>query len=123
VARLVGVSRRVSTRRDHYRRRCSDILYRQHSLNLIGEPRGFWHRAVSAARRGRGPFMTLFWRQVAALQVGPPALPDDTRALLAIVERAKRGGFPARVRALCLPGFIRQTRAETLLFRLWFLPG
>jgi hypothetical protein len=67
--------------------------------------------------------MTLFWRQVAALQAGPPALPDETRALLAIVERAKRGGLRARTRALCLPGFIRQTRAETLLFRLWFLPG
>jgi hypothetical protein len=101
----------------------ADILYRQHSLNLVGEPRGFWRRTAGAARRGAGPFMTLFWRQVAALQAGPVPLPDRTRALLAIIERGNRGGLLTRLRVLCLPGFVRQTRAETLLFRLWFLLG
>ena len=98
-----------------------DILYRQHSFNLVGEPRGFWHRTAGATRRGPGPFMTLFWRQVAALQAGSVPLPDQTRDLLKIIERGNHGGLLARLRALRLPGFVRQTGAETLLFRLWFL--
>ncbi|MDR3531025.1 MAG: glycosyltransferase [Rhodopila sp.] len=100
-----------------------DILYRQHSNNLVGEPRGFWHRTAGAARRGRGPFMTLFWRQVAALQAGPVPLPDTTRAFLSAIEQANHSGLFARLKALRLPGFVRQTWAETLLFRLWFLLG
>ena len=100
-----------------------DILYRQHSLNLIGEPRGFWHRTAGATRRGPRPFMTLFWRQVAALQTGLVPLPDRTCALLTVIARGNRGGVFARLKALCLPGFVRQTWAETLLFRLWFLLG
>jgi hypothetical protein len=101
----------------------ADILYRQHSLNVVGEPLSFWHRTVAAARRGWRPFMTLFWRQVAALRAGPISLPDETLLQLEVIERAHRGGLPARLRALGLPGFIRQTWAETLLFRLWFLLG
>jgi hypothetical protein len=101
----------------------ADILYRQHSFNLVGEPLSFWHRTAAAARRGWRPFMTLFWRQVAALRAGPAALPDETLLQLEVIERAHRGGLPARLRALCLPGFIRQAWAETLLFRLWFLLG
>ena len=100
-----------------------DILYRQHGHNLVGEPRGFWHRTKGAARRGRSPFMSVFWRQVSALQAGPVALPARTRALLAVIERANHGGMRARIKALCLPGFVRQTWAETMLFRLWFLLG
>ncbi|MEA2740162.1 MAG: hypothetical protein QOH05_3469 [Acetobacteraceae bacterium] len=100
-----------------------DILYRQHSLNLVGEPRGFWHRTIGAARRGRGPFMTLFWRQVAALRAVPVPLPERTIAVLDTIERASKGGLPARIKALRLPGLLRQTWAETLLFRLWFLLG
>ena len=45
-----------------------DILYRQHSANLVGEPLGFWSRTLGAARRGRSPFMTIFWRHIAALR-------------------------------------------------------
>ena len=101
----------------------TDILYRQHSFNLVGEPRGFWHRTAGATKRGPGPFMTVFWRQIAALQAGSVPLPDQTRALLAIIERGNHGGLSDRLRALRLPGFVRQTRAETLLFRLWFLLG
>jgi hypothetical protein len=65
--------------------------------------------------------MTLFWRQIAALQACPAPLPDRTRRLLAIIARANQGGLVARLRALCIPGFVRQTWAETMLFRLWFL--
>jgi hypothetical protein len=100
-----------------------DILYRQHDDNLVGEPRGFWHRTIGAARRGRSPFMTLFWRQVAALQSRAGALPAQHRATLRIIQRARHRGVLARLRVLALPGFVRQTREETLLFRLWFLLG
>jgi hypothetical protein len=98
-----------------------DILYRQHGQNLIGEPCGFWHRAVYAMRRGPAPFMTLFWGQVTALRTAPIPLPDRTRAALAIIQRGQGGGLLARLKALCVPGLVRQTWAETLVFRLWFL--
>jgi hypothetical protein len=100
-----------------------DILYRQHDANLVGEPLGFWSRTLGAARRGRSPFMTMFWRHIAALQAGPAPLPQATRELLRVIDRTHRGGFIARLRVLWLPGFLRQTWAETLLFRLWFLLG
>jgi hypothetical protein len=100
-----------------------DILYRQHSGNLVGEPRGFRRRALAAIRRGQGPFMTVFWSHVEELQSGKIPLPAETRSQLTIIERGKRGGLPARLKALRLPGFVRQTWAETLLFRLWFLLG
>ena len=97
-----------------------DILYRQHSLNLVGEPRGFRHRFAAAVRRGRGPFMTLFWRHIEAL----PALPLSSNAStwLNIIGRGKDSRL-ARLNALRQPGFRRQTWAETALFRLWFLLG
>jgi hypothetical protein len=100
-----------------------DILYRQHNHNLIGEPLGFWQRTLGAARRGRSPFMTLFWRQIEALRSGPLVLPEQTRETLTTIERARQGGLLARLRVLTLPGFVRQTWAENLLFRLWFLMG
>ena len=100
-----------------------DILYRQHPGNLVGEARGFWRRAVRAARRGRGPFMTVFWRHVAALRARPGLLPEQTRTLLTTLDRAGREGMVARLKVLRTPGFVRQTWLETLLFRLWFLFG
>jgi glycosyltransferase involved in cell wall biosynthesis len=100
-----------------------DILYRQHSANLVGEPAGFWSRTIGAARRGRTPFMTMFWRHIAALQAVRATLPPTTRKTLTLIERTAQGGFFARLRVLCLPGFVRQTWAETLLFRLWFVLG
>jgi hypothetical protein len=98
-----------------------DILYRQHGQNLIGEQCGFWHRAAYALLRGPAPFMTLFWGQVTALGTAPIPLPDKTRAALAIIQRGQHGGLFARLKALRLPGLSRQTWAETLVFRLWFL--
>jgi hypothetical protein len=100
-----------------------EILYRQHGENLVGEPRSFWHRTAGAARRGRGPFMRLFWRQVTALQASPVPLPYKTRAVLKAIERARGGGLFTRLQALGIPGLVRQTWAENLLFRLWFLLG
>jgi hypothetical protein len=100
-----------------------DILYRQHDGNLVGEPLRFWPRAVAAARRGREPFLRIFWGHVAALQAHPGLFPDRTRAMLATIVDASRGGIFARAKALLLPGFVRQTWLETLVFRLWFLLG
>jgi hypothetical protein len=100
-----------------------DILYRQHPGNLVGEPRGTLRRAARALRRGRGPFMTIFWRHVAALQTRSGALPDRTCSLLTIIDRAGDEGIVARLKALRIPGFTRQTWLETLLFRVWFLLG
>ena len=67
--------------------------------------------------------MTVFWRHVAALRASPGLLPEATDMLLMTIDRASRGGFVARLRALRIPGFVRQTRLETLVFRLWFLLG
>jgi hypothetical protein len=100
-----------------------DILYRQHPGNLVGEPRSFWRRALRAARRGRGPFMTVFWRHVAALRARAGLLPDGTCMLLSTIDRARREGIVARLKALRTPGLVRQTWSETLVFRVWFLLG
>jgi Glycosyl transferase family 2 len=100
-----------------------DILYRQHSGNLVGEPRGFWYRTIAALRRGPDAFMTLFWHQVAALRPAWVPLSRENRAILEVIARAEHGGLLARLRALRLPGLVRQTRSETLLFRLWLLLG
>jgi glycosyltransferase involved in cell wall biosynthesis len=98
-----------------------DILYRQHTDNLIGEPYGFWRRGRGAARRGRTPFMTQFWCQITALLSAPLPLSETTRETLKIIGRARHGPLRTRLRSLRLPGLVRQTWAETLLFRLWFL--
>jgi hypothetical protein len=100
-----------------------DILYRQHAGNLVGEPLRFWHRTAAAVRRGRDPFISLLWRHVAALQARPGLLPDRTHTTLEAIVDASRGGVFARARALFIPGFVRQTWLETLVFRLWFLLG
>lgn len=100
-----------------------DILYRQHGDNLVGEPRGFWHRTRGAARRGRGPFMTVFWRHIEILRSGAIPLPTTTSDTLAGIARARYGSWMTRARILCTPGFARQTASENLLFRLWFLLG
>jgi len=100
-----------------------DILYRQHDGNLVGEPLRFWRRTIAAVRRGRGPFISLFWSHVTALQSRPGLLPEHTRTVLTQIVDASRGGLLARFKALSIPGFVRQTWLETLVFRLWFLLG
>lgn len=100
-----------------------DILYRQHDDNLVGEPLGFWNRTVAAARRGRQPFIMLFRAHMKALREGPVSLPAGSAQILAAIETAWHGGWLARGRALAIRGFARRTRAENLLFRLWFILG
>ena len=100
-----------------------DILYRQHDGNLVGEPLRFWRRAVAAVRRGRTPFLSLFWSQVVTLQAHSELFPDRTRSVLTAIAEASPGGIFARAKALFIPGLVRQTWIETLVFRLWFLLG
>jgi glycosyltransferase involved in cell wall biosynthesis len=101
----------------------SDILYRQHGGNLVGESLTVWRRGVTAWLHGRASFLALFWRHVAAVRAWNGPLTEQTRARLAIIERARHGGLFARIRALRVPGLVRQTRLETQVFRLWFLWG
>jgi hypothetical protein len=82
-----------------------DILYRQHGRNLVGETLSLWSRAVGALRAWDGP------------------MSEQTRTHLAIIEGARHGGLHARIRALLVPGLVRQTWLETQVFRLWFLWG
>jgi hypothetical protein len=100
-----------------------DVLYRQHGGNLIGESLDRWHRGLGALLRGRATFLALFWRHVATIRAWDGPLSDQTRARLAIIERARRGGLSDRIRALRIPGLVRQTLLETQIFRLWFLWG
>jgi hypothetical protein len=99
------------------------VLYRQHGNNSVGEPRSWWHRGIAALRRGPGPYMRLLRQHVTTLQTKPDLLPAHVNDQLAVIVRGLEGGFAARLRALRLPGFVRQTWLETLLFRVWFLLG
>ena len=78
---------------------------------------------MRAIRRGRAPFMALLRHHVAALLTRPDLLPTRTLTALTIVEQGLGGGWAARARAMFVPGLVRQTWAETLMFRLWLLMG
>jgi hypothetical protein len=97
------------------------VLYRQHGSNTVGAPASIPRRAVAALRRGPAAFMQLFRGNVAALQAQPELLSPCARAQVAAVDAALNGGLLARLAALRMPGLHRQSWAETVLFRLWFL--
>ena len=99
------------------------ILYRQHAENVVGAPRSARRRALAALRRGPGAFMTVFRANVEALNAQPSLLAPKARRDLAIVRTGLRGGVIARLRALCLSGFVRNSVAQTMLFRVWFIIG
>ncbi len=99
------------------------ILYRQHAENVVGAPISPPRRALAALRRGPDAFMTVFRANVAALDKQHGLLTPQARRDLAVVSAGLRGGFIARLHALRLPGFVRNTPAQTALFRLWFLIG
>ena len=99
------------------------VLYRQHGGNVVGAPSSRGHRAWAAMRRGPGMFMTVLRGHVAGLQAQPALLTADNQAKLDVIA-AGLGRTPLRrLRALSTAGLVRQTRSETLLFRLWFLVG
>jgi glycosyltransferase involved in cell wall biosynthesis len=99
------------------------VLYRQHGRNLVGAPRSRPARALAALRRGSGLFMSGFRQNVAALASQPHLLTDQARADLAALGRALDGPWWRRLAVLRMKGLARQTWAETMLFRCWFLLG
>lgn len=99
------------------------MQYRQHSANLVGAPRNFAARAITAFQRGPQVFMRILRTHVAALQQYRDMLTPDTCKTLDIIANALQGNARAKWHALQLPGFRRQTAVETLLFRLWFITG
>lgn len=99
------------------------LLYRQHGGNAVGSQPSRLRRALAAARRGPGPFMSDFRRHLNGLAehahlLTPAALQD-----IAILQRAVDGDLLDRIGALALPGLRRNHWSEGLLFRLWFLIG
>ena len=103
--------------------RNTTVLYRQHANNLVGETRSWWRRGIAALRRGPGPFMSVLRQHVATLQAQPELLPESTQQQLAVIADALNGSRIARLKTLFLPGFVRQTWLETVVFRVWFLLG
>lgn len=99
------------------------VLYRQHGGNLVGAPCSQGRRAIAAIRRGPGAFMALLRQNVAALDAQRHLLSPHARGQIDQIKLALRGGKLRRLRALRLPDLRRQTWAEQMLFRLWFMIG
>ena len=99
------------------------MLSRQHAGNRVGAPPSAARRAVAAARRGPGLFMTVLRQNVAALSEQPGLVAPENRTALERIRRGLEGGPAARLPTLLLPGLRRQTWKETLVFRLWFIMG
>ncbi len=100
------------------------MLYRQHRLNAVGAPHSTLRRGLMALRRGPDDFMRLFRRHVAGLVAYRQALSAPAVEDLLLLQRALAGGLPGRLLAMLrMRRLLRQTRIETLLFRLWFLIG
>jgi malate dehydrogenase len=97
------------------------ILYRQHAENVVGAPLSARRRALAAIRRGPGAFMTVFRANLEALSAQSAPLTPEARRDLAVIADGLRGGVLARLRALRVRGFVRNSPAQTALFRLWFM--
>ena len=80
---------------------------------------------MAALRRGPGAFMAVLRAHAAALQAQPHLLsPGGARMIDSVVASLGAGGGTlARFRVICRFRLRRQTRAETWLFRCWFLLG
>ena len=99
------------------------VLYRQHGGNAVGAPPSRLRRAVAALQRGPGVFMGLMRAQVGALRAQPGLLCPEARVLVDAVDGALAAGVGRRVAVLWRFRLLRQTSAETWLFRVWFLFG
>jgi glycosyltransferase involved in cell wall biosynthesis len=99
------------------------MLYRQHGANQVGNAGSLLQRGVGVVRRGRRPFMSLVRSHITGLRRQPHLLTEASRAQLAVIETGLNGGFFARLSALRLSGFRRQSWPEDMVFRLWFLLG
>jgi len=105
---------------------CDDakvILYRQHGRNAIGAPASALRRAYAALCRGPSAFMALFRVHLAALAEHPNLLSECARRDVVRLRNAMRGGPASRLATLRSLDLQRQTRAETLMFYLWFIIG
>jgi glycosyltransferase involved in cell wall biosynthesis len=99
------------------------LLYRQHPGNAVGAQRSRIRRAMAAARRGPGPFMTDFRRHLDSLAAHEAVLTASARQDIAVLRQAVAGGMRQRMAALNLPGLRRNHWSEGMLFRLWFMIG
>lgn len=99
------------------------ILYRQHGANVVGAPSSAPRRALAAMRRGPSAFMSVFRKNVAALQENAEGFDPQVRAQLNIIAQSLAGGAILRLRALAIPGFQRNSPLQTAIFRLWFIMG
>ena len=99
------------------------VRYRQHPGNAVGAPRSRWRRALAALRRGPGVYMNVLRSHLAALRAQPELLSAEHLAATAAIGDALQKGVAARLLVLRRFGLLRQTWAETWLFRCWFLFG
>lgn len=99
------------------------VLYRQHGGNAVGAPPSRRRRALAALQRGPSAFMKVLRAHVGALAAQPDLLSPASRPVVAALAGALAGGLVPRLQALRRYGLQRQTRAETWLFRCWFLIG
>lgn len=99
------------------------ILYRQHGDNVVGAPASGPRRALAALRRGPSAFMSVFRKNVAALQNNAEGCAPDVRAQLVTISKSLNKGPISRLRALAIPGFQRNSPLQTAIFRLWFMIG
>jgi glycosyltransferase involved in cell wall biosynthesis len=104
------------------------LYYRQHLANAVGAPTHFKARALAAIRRGPRVFMSIFRANIAQLLQHSDLLTEQNVAQLARLRQALDitgfAGWRARHRLLRqMPRLRRFTRAEQLVFHLWFLLG
>ena len=97
------------------------VLSRQHTSNMVGAPSTRLRRGRAALRRGPAPFMSVLRQNVAALMDQPQLLSVTAQEQVVTIARALDGGARQRMSALRMRGLTRQTWAETMLFRLWFM--
>lgn len=104
------------------------LYYRQHQSNVVGAPAHFAARARAALRRGPALFMSTFRANVTQLLRHGDLLTEPAVARLGRLRQALDipgpAGCVARWRLLRrMPEMRRSTRAEQMIFRLWFVLG
>ncbi|MFW7269421.1 glycosyltransferase [Gluconacetobacter sp. Hr-1-5] len=104
------------------------LYYRQHQSNAVGAPAHFATRALAALRRGPALFMSTFRANVTQLLRHADLLTEPAVTRLAKLREALDIPGPAGCLARCrllqrMPEMRRSTRAEQMIFRLWFVLG
>jgi len=99
----------------------TDILYRQHSGNLVGEDSGYSPMRITKCLNRRKAYYSLFWQHITKLRDWNGPLSLQARSLLRVISQAQHRGLFGRMTALSMSGLARQTSLETQIFRLGFL--